>query len=159
MNRLSLAAAAGVLAAMAAPLFALAQTNLGWQTYVDPEFGMSISYPAGILPRQTESADGVIFSGEDAILEVSGIEMPDVRTSTDLRRAISTAPGYENVTYSPRGDRWLVLSGYRGSDIFYEKFFVIDGTIVGFSFQYPEAERRFYDPLVEAMEDSFRTPS
>ena len=48
-----------------------------------------------------------------------------------------------------------MVSGYRSGDIFYEKYFFIRGTVQGFSFRYPTAERAFYDPIVEAMEDTF----
>jgi hypothetical protein len=68
---------------------------------------------------------------------------------------IEDSDGCEDMTYSPGGSQWLVVSGYRGGDIFYEKFLIGDDLIRGFSMQYPMAARDFYDPIVEKMEDSF----
>lgn len=68
---------------------------------------------------------------------------------------MQSSPGYENITYSARGRNWLVVSGYRGGDIFYEKYVFVRGTVQGFSFRYSTAERAIYDPIVEAMENSF----
>jgi hypothetical protein len=72
---------------------------------------------------------------------------------------LARTSGYDNVTYRPRGERWLVVSGYRGDRVFYEKFFVIGGAIEAFAFEYPVALRESYDPLVEILEDSFRPGS
>ena len=69
---------------------------------------------------------------------------------------IDKTEGYEKVTYNPGGDHWLVVSGYRGTDIFYEKFFLSRDLVRGFSLQYPASLRRLYDPVVERMEDSFK---
>ena len=80
----------------------------------------------------------------------------DVATVSELRDLIAETPGYEDVTYMPNGGNWLVVSGYRGDDIFYEKYFVKDGVVEGFLMEYPAAERQIFDPVVEGVEDSFR---
>ena len=49
------------------------------------------------------------------------------------------------------GRNWLVVSGYRGDDIFYEKYFVKDGVVEGFLMEYPAAERQIFDPVVEGV--------
>jgi hypothetical protein len=49
-----------------------------------------------------------------------------------------------------------VVSGYRGEDIFYEKYFVRDGIVEGFALEYPSSARELFDPVVETVEDSFR---
>jgi len=72
-----------------------------------------------------------------------------------LRRLIVETPGYDDVTYSPEGRNWLVVSGYRGSDIFYEKYFVKEGIVEGFALEYPAAMRGVFDPVVETVEDAF----
>lgn len=128
----------------------------GWQRYVDPVFGTRIDYPAFLFAPAEGIATGVIFTGPEARLEVSAITMPGVTTADDIRELIVAGFGYDNVTYSPQGRTWLVLSGYRGGNVFYEKFFAVNGTVQGFSFEYPVESRSFFDPMVEMLEDSFR---
>lgn len=144
-----------LLAAVLAVAPAHAQ-EFGWRQYADPVFGMRIDYPATLFTGTETTPTGIVFTGTDVRLEVSAIAMPGIVTANDIRAYIGTAFGYDNVTYSPQGQSWLVLSGYRGQNVFYEKFFAVGGTIQGFSFEYPVAARHLYDPLVERLEDSFR---
>lgn len=127
-----------------------------WQAYVHPQFGTRIAVPADILPGSEAVASGAAFFNRNARLEVSARRVPGVASAGDLRRLIAGTPGYERVTYNVGGGSWLVVSGYRGERIFYEKFHIARGAVQGFSFQYPAAQRSLYDPLVEAMENSFR---
>ena len=69
---------------------------------------------------------------------------------------MATTEGYENVTYSPQGETWLVVSGYRGELIFYEKYFFKDGVISAFGIDFPKDEKPFYAPIVERIENSFK---
>ena len=73
-----------------------------------------------------------------------------------MKRRTIGSEGYERVTYSPSGDTWLVVSGFRGDRIFYEKFSFKDGVISAFGVEFPTGEKPFYSPIVERIEDSFR---
>ena len=128
----------------------------GWMAYVNPQFGTSIAYPSALFADPVPVADGAFFNGAGAVLQVSAIYRPDLATPGDLRAFMQSSSDYQNVTYSPQGRSWLVVSGYRGTDIFYEKYFLVGGTVQGFSVQYPADQRAIYDPVVEALEDSFR---
>lgn len=129
----------------------------GWAEYVHPEFGTRIDYPAYLFPDgPVSSPAGISFESAGVYLEISALRWPGVASIDDLLAVIAAAPGYENVTYSPRGTRWLVVSGYREDRVFYEKFFVTGGSVQAFTFEYPIASRLAYDPLVEILEDSFR---
>jgi hypothetical protein len=135
---------------------ALAAPN-GWLTYVNPEFGTRIDYPAYLFPTEPiATGTGITLSANGVYLEISAIRWDGVATVDDLLQALNLAPGYEVVTYNPRGARWVVVSGYREDRVFYEKFFVTNGSVQAFSFEYPIASRQLYDPLVEILEDSFR---
>jgi hypothetical protein len=128
-----------------------------WQTYVHPDFATRIDYPAYLFPDGPFlTATGVSFEGDGTYLEIFARRWDAIDNVEDLLAFLEAGPGYENVTYSPRGDRWLVISGYRGDSVFYEKFFVVNGTVQAFFFEYPRATRALYDPLVELLEDSFR---
>ena len=79
-------------------------------------------------------------------------------TSQRMFRAFH-AEGYEDITYQPRGRSWFVLSGHRGDQIYYEKaIFSRSGRVVNvLAIAYPEAERQRFDPVIERMEDSFKS--
>jgi hypothetical protein len=124
-----------------------------WRTFQNDL--MRIEYPADLFGPGEEIGGGVVFGGRDARIELSAMEVPELNGVSELRALIDRTEGYEDVTYSPGGNRWLVVSGYRGDDIFYEKFFLKGGSVGGFSVQYPRLLRETYDPIVERMEDSF----
>lgn len=129
--------------------------NAEWLRYQDPRFGTSTLYPSDLLPDQAFTETGATFSGSGGYLEISAAQR-GVHTIQELRRLMADTPGYERVTYTPQGQTWLVVSGYRGDEIFYEKYFVRDGIVEGFALEYPAAARDVFDPVVETVEDSFR---
>ena len=111
-------------------------------------------YPRDLLSDRTPTETGAIFTGAGGSLEISAADR-EIYSTEDLRRLMAETPGYDDVTYSPQGRNWLVVSGYRGSDIFYEKYFLKDGIVEGFALEYPAADRDLFDPVVERVEDSF----
>jgi hypothetical protein len=126
-----------------------------WRVLADSRHATRIEYPADLFSVAEETADGIILAGPDARLEMSAMTVAGVTTAADLRVLIEGNEGYESMTYSPGGNRWLVVSGYRGPDIYYEKFLIGRDKIRGFSVQYPTVKRVLYDPIVEKLEDSF----
>lgn len=129
--------------------------NAQWLRYSDPRFGTSVLYPSALLSERTLTETGATFSGGDGHLEISAAQR-GIYSVQELRRLMAEIPGYDRVTYSPAGRTWLVVSGYRNDDIFYEKYFVRDGIVEGFAIEYPSHARQVFDPVVEAIEDSFR---
>lgn len=129
-----------------------------WQTYVNDRFGTKFTYPADVFGSGEPSAngDGRRFVADDAQLEMFGWENSGGETASSLRKRLTGSQGYDNVTYSRAGENWLVLSGFRGDKIFYEKYFFRPGTIEAFGIEFPKAEKPFYAPIVERIEDSFR---
>jgi hypothetical protein len=66
------------------------------------------------------------------------------------------------IDYAPVGRSWAVLSGAVGQTMIYEKImFSCGGAVINsFTMTYPIAQRRFYDPLIEPIEDTdFAVPS
>ena len=127
-----------------------------WTRYTEPRSGLSITYPLELFPKSTATDDGVRFSGEDVELELSSTADVGVKSTDELRELMMATDGYSSLTYSPGGRSWMVASGYRGEDIYYEKFFVLNGEVRAFSIQYPKALRSIYDPVVEGLEDTFQ---
>jgi len=130
----------------------------GWQTYVNDRFGTSFAFPADIFTPSPppENGDGRRFVAEDATLEVYAWHNIDSENAASLKRRLVGSDGYTDVTYSPAGRSWLVLSGYRGDNIFYEKYFFRGDTVHGFGIEFPADEKPFYAPIIEQIEDSFR---
>lgn len=131
----------------------------GWETYVNERFGTTLSYPADIFTPgdPPENGDGRRFDGGDAALEVFAWANSDNESAQSLKDRLVGTEGYADVTYSPVGANWLVLSGFRGDDIFYEKYFFRGDTVHGFGMEFPRSEKPFYAPIVEQVENSFRT--
>jgi hypothetical protein len=127
-----------------------------WTRYTEHRSGMSITYPLELFPKSAATDDGVQFSGQNAELELSSRRDVGVDSTDELRDLMMAAEGYSSLTYSPGGHSWMVASGYRGADIYYEKFFVLNGEVRAFSIQYPKSLRSIYDPVVEGLEDTFQ---
>jgi hypothetical protein len=126
-----------------------------WVRYKDPRFGTSTLYPDDLFSERVTTQTGAIFSGAGGSLEISAAHR-DVYSVQELRGLIADTRGYDHVTYSTHGQAWLVVSGFRDGDIFYEKYFVRNGIVEGFALEYPTASRSIFDPVVETVEDSFR---
>jgi hypothetical protein len=144
----------GLLAYFGGGLFPVT-ASAEWSRYTDPRFGTSVLYPDDLLTDRMATPTGATFAGSFGYLEVSAANR-GVHSVEELRNLIAETEGYDDVTYSRGGGRWLVVSGYRGSEIFYEKYFLRDGIIEGFALEYPSAARAVFDPVVERIEDSFR---
>ena len=140
-----------------------AQAHADWSTQQDPQFGFTYSYPAGLfVPTEGERPSFYYFRSQqtDAKFLVGAWNNEKASTPEGFKHWMLThAEGYEDITYQPHGQSWFVLSGHRGDQIYYEKtIFACGGRVVNvFAIAYPEAERQRFDPVVERMEDSFKS--
>ena len=130
----------------------------GQVTYVNERFGTSLAFPADVFEPEPppQNGDGRRFTAADAALEVYAWENLDSETAISLKNRLVGSQGYTDVTYSPSGPNWLVLSGFRGDNIFYEKYFFRDDVIHGFGMEFPASAKPRYAPIVESVEDSFK---
>jgi hypothetical protein len=142
---------------------AMAQSGLGWVPYQNDRFGFELRLPAAVFTDHTaaQSGDGDLFTTSDgrAKLLVGAIENIDDHSPATYQRFLTrqSYPGLR-VDYAPVGRTWAVLSGSRGGRMIYEKvMFSCGGRVINsFALVYPIHERQFFDPIVEAIEDSFR---
>jgi hypothetical protein len=135
-----------------------------WRTYVNERFGSRIEYPADIFSPQPppENGDGRRFKARDAAeftISAGYNVIPDTLQSLEdsLRHPEAGSPDdYANVTYRLSKGNVLVLSGFRGDKVYYDKFvFTKDqGTIHHFAITYPASAKSTYDPIVERMSKS-----
>jgi len=130
----------------------------GWQTYVNARYGTRVDFPPSVFAPEPppQNGDGRRFSANDAAMEVYSFHNVMDETPASMEARLTGEEGYRQVTYSPRGKSWLVLSGFRGRTIFYEKYFFRGGVISGFGMEFPKERKPFYSPMIERMEDSFR---
>ena len=148
---------------VAMPALTAASRDSGWVPYVNDRFGFSFRYPATVFEpeRKSERGDGEIFvgAGGEARLLVGAFENSDRHTVASYMSFIRR-DSYAKypVSYAPRGQTWFVLSGENSQNVFYEKvMFSCGGRIINsFALMYPVAAKRVFDPVVEAIENSFR---
>ena len=150
------------LVALATSAVSRSAEDLGWTPMRNERFGLSLEYPANVFvdQRTSEAGDGDLFvtSDQSAKLLVGAFENVEAHTPASYQRFIArqSYPGLL-VDYAPRGRTWSVLSGTQGDTMVYEKvMFTCGGRVINsFALVYPIAERDFYDPIVEGIEDSF----
>ena len=153
-----------ILLVGASPAAAFAQpVDLGWTEFRNERFGLALRYPADVFvsQRSADSGDGDLFETPDrqGRLLVGAIENTERFTPRSYQSFIArqSYPGLR-IDYAPIGQSWAVLSGTVGQTMVYEKImFSCGGSVINsFAMTYPIAERAFYDPLIEAIEDTFR---
>jgi hypothetical protein len=151
-----------IVLALGASVLAANAQGLGWTTYSD-RFGGVLRYPSEIFPSRltSEARDGVLFATPDgsAKLLVGAFENTEGHSPRSYQAFIARE-SYNGLRtdYAPVGRSWSVLSGTHGDTMIYEKaMFTCGGTVINsFAFVYPIAERAFYDPIVEDIENSFQ---
>lgn len=162
---------AALLLALAATLPAVAQAP-GWQLYEDPELGFRIELPlAQFEPIAGEDEGPEVLRlyerGGDAMIEVYGGENLDGLSVAEFADMLAGADRIAEVTYRTGGRSWFVLSGYytrlgfeEQELIFYAKFmFSPDlSRFAAFEISYPADEKQRFDPVVERLEASLRSP-
>jgi hypothetical protein len=146
-------------------LFSQAFAAEQWSNYRNERFGYTLSYPASVFtPQPSDKGDGQTFVTGDgkAKIVVYGAINDERFTPAEYRKTIlKEFAGYDQIDYSPQGKTWFVLSGYRGDAIYYQKvmFSCGDKVINALSVTFPRAEKKFYEGLIEVMEDNFHPGS
>lgn len=126
-------------------------------TYVNERFGTTATFPGDVFTEALEppangdsrtwrAADGatVPIYGSYNVMEYSPEQLAQARIVRDV-------PNFQ-LAYRKVKDNWVVLSGYEGEMVFYERHEIrTDGAvdiIHSLSIQYPKARRAIYDKLV-----------
>lgn len=134
-----------------------------WTTYRNARFGYSFYYPTALFEagRLPENGGGQTFNSRDghAKIVVFATLNTEKYSPKQYREVIlKDFGGYDEMSYSPTGQTWFVLSGYRGENIYYQKVMFSCGNRVinALSITFPTAEKPFYARLVEIIEDHFK---
>ncbi len=132
----------------------------GWQTYVNERFGTHIDYPADMFKAMppSENGDGRAFKAVDGTqFYVFGQFNYDDSKGPAMAARDKEFGSYDRVTYEKSGTDWYVLSGYKGSDIFYRRAAIdaANGIVHVFEITYPASAKDAMNPIVTRMSKSF----
>lgn len=136
--------------------------SLEWTTYEDVQFGCVLDYPAGLFnpdaptpdePRRFSSSDTEVYFRMQGVANASGWSPQAIKE----KYLAANMPG--DVTYDRTRSDFVVLSGYRGPNIFYTKVAVSDdrNTACILEITYPRSQKGAFDPIVTRMSRSFRS--
>ena len=136
--------------------------ELAWRTFVVPQYGTSVDYPAGIFIRagNPEKGVGQRFESEDgrAVLSVYSRDNEDGDTPTSYLknhlRVDRAALDYERITRS-----FFAISLERDGVVYYSRCNFSgrrEGAIHCFDLVYPQEEKRAWDPVVTRISLSLR---
>jgi hypothetical protein len=133
----------------------------GWARYEHSDSGLRLDYPQWLFAPEPLDRNSTRFLTPDgrAELIVFHRPMPGRRTLDDIAFDYLNATGRPEVTYRKAFGRSLVLSGYRGSNIFYVRKTASPefNAVEGFDLSYPRVWRERFDPIVTRMSRSFRS--
>jgi hypothetical protein len=134
-----------------------------WASYRNARFGFTVKYPADIFSLEAAKSDERVkrFRSGDgrAALRIFGTPNLDGRTLSQYRTAlIQERYAKATLDYAPQRNTWFVLSGFSGSDIFYERVtFACDKrSFHGWMLVFPASERLLYDRITEEMHRNYR---
>jgi hypothetical protein len=136
-----------------------AQTRYG--TYANDRFAFSVLYPSGVLKMQPppENNDGRTFLSYDSSVEMrvwgqyNALNRSLREEYVDAQKAFDSEPSYKVL-----GNSSFVVSGIKNGKIFYQKtlYRKSNDAYYTLTFEYPQAQRKKYDPIVTRISKSFR---
>jgi serine/threonine-protein kinase len=101
-----------------------------------------------MLPRHQGSAD-LGFTSPRGDAEIVFKAKPSTRPITSQLARLRSVPGGD-ITYEREGHTWIVVSGFKGSRIFYRKAMLACGGRAWhyLEFEYPAAQKKAFDAFV-----------
>lgn len=162
MYRCTTAAALSAFILLTSTSVALSQDD--WQLHQNARYGFSFTYPRSlfVLEKTSEAGDGHFFRARhhDARLIAGVIVNHGEHTPTSYYKYVaSRSYGAYETKYRKIGPSWFAISGKKDGRIFYEKvqFSCHSNLISSFALIYPSRSERVINPVIERMEDSFRS--
>ncbi len=131
-----------------------------YKTYTNERFLCSIDYPSN-LQFITDGADksGAEFKSSDGRLTL-GVGGMNNATSQSIEYYYNQTLEYQKVTpsYSHLGKNSYTLSWEKDGMISYNYFVLGKESYNDFTFTYPASEKDYFEPVVQRMYNSFKTP-
>jgi hypothetical protein len=162
------AVAALVAAARAAPPGETAgfARDPGWRSFVDPDRGTRVAYPAGVFSVDAgapERGSGQVFRTSDGRARLIIYTLPNEERRSPqsyLKRHLVLSPGALEYTRVTR--HFFALSGVRDDEVFYSRCNFPRhrrGDMGCIFLQYPQRETKMWDAIVTRISLSLRSPS
>jgi hypothetical protein len=131
-----------------------------WAVYQDEQHGCRLQYARSMFaPGPVDSDKFQRFPGpnKNVYFRVRGLANQENWTPAQIRAEYTKARGKGDVIYERTKTDFLVLSGFRGGNIFYTKVAVSpdNGTICVLDISYPRKAKRAFDHIVTRMSRSF----
>jgi hypothetical protein len=135
-----------------------------WTVYSNPRFGVSIDVPPGFLNDvpAPENGDGLTFHSVDgnAELLVWGNNLVDENFADDGKSRLQGEKddGWDVSYQKKSASAWNVYSGSKDGRIMYARSvsFCRGTQAVHFRIEYPEAQKKDYDAIVERLSKSLK---
>jgi hypothetical protein len=135
------------------------QANLPFTTMADPRTGASLCYPPTVFRMVEAGNGGLRFLSDDGL---AGFTLARTDTGGQSARALAEAAAERlrsaqaSITYRRTAGDWFVLSGYRGTRIYYQKSVMsAGGALDTLVIDFPQEQKPFYYDIVERMSWSF----
>jgi hypothetical protein len=150
-----------VLAVVAAAPAAAAPGGSGWGQYRDREAGVAFDFPGHVfaIDSAEQSRQGTVFTSTDgrARIRVFGFVNEAGDTPARYLRRVAR-PEDANFTYVRTTSRFFVASGTRDGMIFYRRcnFAGGSGQVGCLQLDYPQGDKRAFDPVVTRISRSLR---
>lgn len=129
-------------------------------TYTNARFAYSIKYPANLFVPQGEAdnGDGQVFLAKAGDAKVTVWGRWNIAELAHMCHALYGLdnPDSPNITYKFSKNNISIASGYKGREIFYNKYVVAGDRCLGLVVEYSIAGREKYDSLVGDIAKSMR---
>lgn len=138
------------------------EANHGYVRYTNVRFGFSFAYPADVFSAPEPppvNNDGAVFKTPDGRALVGGAASFNAlfETIDSLWKEAMEEAGEKNVTYRRRAASWFVISGTDPTGrVFYRRTELRKDIIFSLWFEYREADKKRFDPIVESMVKLYR---
>lgn len=135
-------------------------------TYQNSRYGYRIDVPEFLNnKRYADNGDGGIFYNDDESVSLSVYghhHLPELYSPmvTNVKQLFEHEKRTRDyvINYDVQKDNWFVISGNRGDEVVYERyFFKSDDTVNVFSIVYPRSREKEFDEIVTHISKSFKT--
>lgn len=129
-----------------------------YTSYSNIRFGYRIDFPASFVARYAAfDNDGMEFMSPDGATSLTlAAGNNDSQRSTKQFYDEAIASGKGTLGYHRLGGSWFVVTWDNEDELVYEKMFVGRGSYNWFKLVFPTKQRSVYEPIVTAMEKSFK---
>lgn len=132
-----------------------------WQRYRNPRWGYALDVPIDLFATEVVLPDGrgetMLSADRRSRLAVFALPNPTGKSLARVAADYLREAGDPVVTYRRQTrNGHMVISGNRGSDVFYLRVAEGRGGVHGLDLAYPTAVERAFDPIVTRISRSFR---